>query len=75
MRGVIQNASGFANGVCGVNVCDGGKGYPDDLFSCPHYRLQGLVGPSWCSWCKPSSDAAAKVLSIVPSVVSTKTGG
>lgn len=33
-------AGGFADTVCGVNVCDGGD---PDLLSCPHNALKGLA--------------------------------
>ena len=41
--GVSHNASGFLDAACGVNVRDRGKKNPDDLFSCPHYSLEGLA--------------------------------
>ncbi len=41
--GVACNRGGFLNAASGVNVCDRGDRDSDDLFSCPHYPLQGLV--------------------------------
>lgn len=43
----------------GVNVLNGGKRGPDDLFSCPHYTLEALAAGDGASTV-PYSDAAAQ---------------
>ncbi len=57
--GVACNRGGFPNTASGVYVCDRGEKDSDDIFSCPHYLLQGLA---ICDGVipKPGSDAGAQ---------------
>ena len=64
MGGVARNAEYFAGQVCAVNVLEGGQGGTDDLLSCSRCALQGL--PAGCSAAIPHSDAAVKMLLVVP---------
>lgn len=43
MEGVLYNGRGSAHTACPEDVLDGWEGDPYDVFSCPHYALQGLA--------------------------------
>ncbi|KAI4890379.1 hypothetical protein NFI96_029125, partial [Prochilodus magdalenae] len=59
VNGESSSGSSSCDSACGVNVRDGGERDTDDLLSCPHYPLQGLV--IRCDAVpKPGSDAAAQ---------------
>ncbi len=55
MGGVLHNIICFAGALCKENVQDGGERGTDDLCSCVHCPLEGLLHYSsrtrqWCSW-------------------------
>ncbi len=59
MGGITCNAEGFAGETGVVNVLEGGERDTNDLLSCSHYPLKGLVAGR-VAGAIPHSDAAGQ---------------